>query len=373
MLQTPGMLGWESSTALEDRLEMESGGVGLRRSTARSVGWALVFGVLVAVGPFRPSGWYSGLVAGILVAGSVLAFRYWRSSRAEAIDPNVGLSEALQGLWHEVRKIPISAGLVVAAFVVLYEPSFEWLTAQWRAGVWQNGHGLYVPVAMVYLGYRALRGEVGQPPEASAWGFAFLLPGLLLAVADASLHTRYLAAFGLVLTLPGLSLLFLGLRRTRKLVLPLALAIFMLPVPYTLSDQIFLRDWTVMGSEFALRTAGFSVLRNYTILVFPHFSLDVTYACSGFAGFYAGAFMSLILAAFARPWWRKAALILAIYPTALAANILRVVILTVLVQEYGLGVLETDLHPISGVAVFAFILGVMSLVAGRRTLKEMFG
>ena len=168
-------------------------------------------------------------------------------------------------------------------------------------------------------------------------------------------------------------MLLLGLRRTRKLVLPLALAIFMLPVPYTLSDEILLRDWTVTGSEFALRTAGFSVLRNYTVLVFPYFSLDVTHACSGFAGFYAGAFTSLVLAAFARPWWRKAALILAIYPAALAANILRVVMLAVFVQEYGLGVLETDLHPISGVAVFAFILGVMGLLAGRRTLKEMFG
>ena len=345
----------------------------LTRSTARSVGWALVLGVLAAIGPFRPSGWQAGLVAGVVVASGVLAFRYWRRPSAEETDPSVSVRETLQQFWREVRRVPISAVLVLVAFVVLFLPSFEWLIAQWRAGIWQNGHGLVVPVAMVYLGYRALRGEGGRPAEASAWGFAFLVPGLLLAVADASLHTRYLAAFGLVLTLPGLSLLFLGLRRTRKLVLPLVLALFMLPVPYTLSDEILLRDWTVTGSEFVLRAAGFSVLRNYTVLVFPHFSLDVTYACSGFAGFYAGAFTSVVLAGFARPWWRKAALILAIYPTALVANVFRVVILTVLVDDYGLGVLETDLHPISGVAVFALILGVMSFIAGRRTLKEMFG
>lgn len=312
------------------------------------------------------------MIVGFLVAAAVFLFRSRGPARRKDTEDVLALGEIFQDFSNALRQIPLSVGLLAVAFFLLFQPVFSWFLGHWRAGIWENGHGLFVPVAMVYFGYRALRGEENSSAEASAWGFAFLVPGLFLAVADSALHTRYLTAFGFLLTLPGLSLLLLGVRRTRKLALPLVLALFMLPVPYTFADETLLRGWTVTGSTSVLRAVGFSVFRDHTVLVFPQFSLDVTHACSGFSALYAGAFASVTLAAFAQPWWRKALLFLAIYPTALAANIVRVAILVVLVQEYGLGVLATDLHPLSGVVVFGIILGGLGLLAGRGTFARMF-
>lgn len=344
----------------------------MRRSTVRSIGWALVFGGLAAASPFRPSGWKAGLVAGLLVGVGVLLYRLWIRPRADEPGDDDGFGGLVREVVVEIRRIPVSVALALAVFVFLFEPLLLWFISQWRGGVWQNGHGLFVPLAMVYFAYRNLRGEKDRPAETSAWGFLFLVPALLLVAIDASLHTRYIAAFGFVLTLPGLSLLLLGIRRTRKLLLPLCLALFMLPVPSALSDQILMREWTAVGSAFALRTVGFSVLQNYTVLVFPHFSLDVTHACSGFAALYAGTFTGVTLAAFAQPRWRKLLLLAAIYPTALVANIFRVVLLTIMVKQYGLEILSTDFHPASGVASFVVVFAILGLVAGRQTLRVMF-
>ena len=65
--------------------------------------------------------------------------------------------------------------------------------------------------------------------SSSAWGFLILVPALALHVLDAGMHSQILSAVASILAIPGLSLLFLGIYRTRAIGFPLAFMFFYTP------------------------------------------------------------------------------------------------------------------------------------------------
>lgn len=91
-------------------------------------------------------------------------------------------------------------------------------------------------------------------------------------------------------------------------------------------------------------------------------------ACSGFATLYSGAAIALILAHMSSEPRRRVLLLGLAAPIALAANVIRVTVLTLAVYAYGARILETALHQWTGIAAFALVLAALFCVAGRKTL-----
>ena len=343
----------------------------MNRATRQRLVGAVLAGLVAALGPFRPRGLGYSVAAG-LAAGLVVWF---------VLPKVVGKSEGPQGSGAGSKAASLSGGTSFAAwpawlclglFFLFFLKTTFWFYQSWTAGVWQNGHGLFVPIVMAVLGVRALRDEDWGKTESSPWGLVVVTFALLLAIFDLRLQTRYLSAFGFLIGLGGLALTFLGTRRTRKLLFPIALGIFMIPIPFSVSDQAFLRLATAIPSLEILRLLGFSVTRVYTVLLFPNFTLDISTACSGFSTLYAGLFFGVVLAAFSRPRWRQVVVIAMVLPISLVANITRAVFLVQLTSLYGTGVLATDVHPASGAATFLLVIVGLAAVAGRRALQRVF-
>ena len=346
----------------------------MNRVTRQRLVGAVLAGLVAAAGPFRPRGVGYAIATG-LVAGLVVWFVFPKvvGTRGPPQPSGAG-SRASSVAW-------VSGGAGFAAwpvwlclglFFLLFIKTGVWFYQSWTAGVWQNGHGLFVPIVMVVLGVRALRGEDWTKTESSPWGLVVVTIALVLAIVDLRLQTRYLAALGFLIGLGGLALTFMGARRTRKLALPIALGIFMVPIPFSITDQAFLRLATAIPSVEILRLLGFSVTRVYTVLLFPNFTLDISTACSGFSTLYAGLFFGVVLAAFSRPRWRQVLVVAMVLPISLLANITRAVFLVQLTSLYGTGVLATDLHPASGAATFLMVIAGLVAVAGRRALLRVF-
>ena len=257
-------------------------------------------------------------------------------------------------------------------------PTGRWMFRMWTASVWENGHSVFVPLVILYFAYRSLTRSEGRrvdeergAAESSAWGLPVVIAGLVIVILDSAIHTRYLAAIGLVLCIPGLSLLFLGARRTRKLAFPLTLCIFLLPIPFSVSEQILLRNATAAGVEPVIRLLGYPVTRELTVLMLPGFTIDVSAACSGFSALYASAFFAVILAVHAGSKWRAALILLSVWPIAVGANILRAAVLVVMMDNFGRGILDTRVHGGSGAATFVIALGALYLLAGRDTIRSV--
>lgn len=251
--------------------------------------------------------------------------------------------------------------LVLAATVALYAPTIAWLWERWTMSVWHNAHGMLVPPLVGYFVYEELRRFSGPAAQGSAWGFALLVPALLLHVFDVAMYTQLLSAATIVLALPGLSLLFLGVERTRAILFPLLFLAFMLPIPLGVTERLHLglRHVTAWGVDALVPLAGVPLFREGLTLHIGNATLLVADACSGFSTLYAAVTVACLTAYFCPVAWRRAAVLLAAAPLAIGANIVRVAILALLVRWQGTDVLATSLHEISGMFTFVLVLPLL--------------
>lgn len=268
----------------------------------------------------------------------------------------------LGGRWRRVV-----LGAVTLELALLYGPTVLWLWTRWTMSVWHNAHGMFVPPLVGYLVWLELRRRPELRHETgSAWGFLLLVPALALHALDAGIHTELLSAVSLVLALPGLSLLFLGLKRTKAIAFPLAFMAFALPIPLGLTEtaHLILRKITVAVVATLVPLFGITLFTDRTTLHLANGTLQVADACSGFSTLYA-AFAVAALTAYSAASPARRVLVLAMAaPVAIVSNVLRVLLLVVLVAVQGQGVLQTFLHPLSGMMTFALALPVIFWMGG---------
>jgi exosortase len=269
-------------------------------------------------------------------------------------------------VWHVPLAVWVCLGLWAAAMA----PTISWMYGEWTGSVWHNTHGWLIPVLMVLLGRNILRRMPEHEDTPTAWGFALLLPGLALTALDAGAGTRFLSAVGLVLSLPGLSLLLLGPLRTRALALPLVLAIFMIPLPNTFSSQMYLRTLTAAGVAPLLSAIGIPTLVDHSVLELPQSTFLVADACSGFSTLYSTVAMAVLLGTLCESKKRRIVVYLSILPLAIAANIARVLILVMIFLYIDPALLDSAMHGASGVATFFVVLLGLMLISNRPSLRK---
>ncbi|MCB1874098.1 MAG: exosortase/archaeosortase family protein [Chromatiaceae bacterium] len=244
---------------------------------------------------------------------------------------------------------------------VLFAPTLLWLWDRWTLSVWNNGHGILITLVVSYLIWGELRKRIELPKSSNPWGFAILIPALLLHMLDTGINSQLLAAASLFIALPGLSLLFLGTERTKTILFPLSTLFLTLPIPLFLTESIhlLLRYIATDSVAWLLPFFGVPVYSTGTLLQIPNGSLQVADACSGFSTLYATITVAILTAYFCPAVQRRVLVLLIAVPLAIAVNIVRVLLLTLLVHWVGLDVLATSAHEISGLATFAVALPIV--------------
>jgi len=251
--------------------------------------------------------------------------------------------------------------LIVLQLGLLYAPTCLWLWDRWTMSVWQNGHGILVTAIVLYLVWGELQKLKSLPLSSNPWGFAILIPALLIHMLDTGMHSQLLSGIALFLSLPGLALLFLGNERTKAILFPLYTLLLTLPIPlvFTESIHLVLRHIATKSVAWLLKLFGVPVFSSGTLLEVEGGSLMVADACSGFATLYAAITIAILTAYFCNSTTRRILLLLIAAPLAIAVNIMRVLLLTLLVNWFGLDVLATSAHEISGLLTFMIALPII--------------
>ncbi len=251
--------------------------------------------------------------------------------------------------------------LVAALLCLLFAPTCLWLWDRWTMSVWQNGHGILVTALVLYLVWGELQKLKSLPVSSSPWGFAILIPALLIHMLDTGIHSQLLSGAALFLSLPGLSLLFLGTARTKAILFPLAILFLTLPIPlvFTESIHLALRHIATKSVAWLLELLGVPVFSTGTLLEVEGGSLMVADACSGFATLYAAMTIAILTAYFCNSTRRRIMVLLIAAPLAVGVNIMRVLLLTLLVNWFGLDILATSAHEISGLLTFMIALPII--------------
>jgi exosortase len=247
-----------------------------------------------------------------------------------------------------------------ALLALSYAPVLAHLVRQWNNDP-DMSHGFFVPLVFALIVWQRREELAAIKPRPSWWGLVLVLYGtaqLFIATLGAELFLERTAfvitAFGIVLTLGGPLLL-------RKMLFPLFLLFFMVPIPAVLYNQITF-PMQLLASRLAgegLTWLGLPVLREGNILELPEQRLSVVEACSGIRSLLTLAFLSLVYGHFfEKRNLVRVLLFVATAPIAIVANASRVT-LTGVISEWRPELAEGFFHTAQGWVIFMASLGML--------------
>jgi exosortase len=193
--------------------------------------------------------------------------------------------------------------------------------------------------------------------------------GLLLArrflSASGGADYLFVATLSIVTVLYGEFLLFYGARAARVAAFPLALMLFMVPMPEAaLAGTIhLLQEGSTTVTCVMFKIAGVPYVRHGFVLSLPTISIEIAKECSGIRSSMAVVIICLVAAKlFLRSHWKMTFLVVLAIPFAVLKNGLRITTLTLLSIDVNPSFLTGKLHQQGGFVFFLVTLGLLGAV-----------
>ncbi len=253
--------------------------------------------------------------------------------------------------------------LLAAPFVILlaiYLPTLYDLVGDWYHDS-NYSHGFLVPLVSAYLLWQKREDLKKTVAMIDPLGLIFVVFGLLLFILGNGAAEYFTARFSFVVTLAGLVFLLFGREILRKVWFELFFLLFMIPIPYVIYYALTF-PMQLLASKITagvLNAIGMAVVRQGNIIHIDGYSLEVAEACSGMRSLVSLLALGALYAYLTqRHFWSKLTLFLSTIPIAVAANVFRVFITSLLAYTVTQEVTVEPLHSILGLSVFvvAFIM-----------------
>jgi exosortase len=256
-----------------------------------------------------------------------------------------------------MRRVVVA--VTAATLVVCYAPILKGMFYQWLDDE-DMGHGLIVPIVILWIVWRERKRWVALSPEPSWWGLALLGVAACIQLMSVMGAGLFAGSIAFVLSVAGAVLLLGGLAFFRTWTFPFLLALFMLPKLAIVYNQVTLPLQLLASrlAEVMLLAGGTSVMREGNIIDAGGHKIAVAEACSGIRYLLSLGFVAVVLAYLsdAKPWMRVALLAAAV-PVAIVANAVRVA------ASASVPALDSGaLHAFCGGLVFVLCLAMLAIV-----------
>lgn len=254
----------------------------------------------------------------------------------------------------------------VLAALPLFRFGLEGLAEAWSKP--EFSHGPVIPCLSFYLFLKELK-ALPPPtgPVTDRWpGVAVIAASLLLALLGNLAEIDHIVFYALIVWTGGLILTGFGWRRGLTFWPSVLHLVFMLPLPQFLYWKVS-TTLQLASSEIGVRlvqAAGVPVYLDGNIIDLGVYMLQVAEACSGLRYLFPIMSFTYVFAVLYRgPLWHKLALLLAAIPIAVLMNAVRIGIIGILVDRYGIDQAEGFLHLFEGWVVFLSCLALLFLMA----------
>lgn len=223
-------------------------------------------------------------------------------------------------------------------------------------------HGFLIPIVTAYLIWQ-MRESLGKlEPTGIRFGWLLSCAASLLTVYGATTGVEFALRVSFLLWFYGAVIVLFGLPAWRAVLFPMALLLFMLPLPYIVYDQIAF-PLKLLASNVAtsiLTLVGIPVFREGNIITLPTMVLEVADACSGIRSLVSLLFIATLVVYMAnRKWYVRTVVVLLAIPIAVVSNAFRVFGTGVLVGIGYQKAAEGFFHTFSGWLVF--VIGVLMI------------
>ncbi len=257
----------------------------------------------------------------------------------------------------------LAVGTVLALLVAAFFSGLRDLVNVWDTQE-EYSFGYMIPFVTAYLLWQK-RSVLAAIPFSGAWSGTALVAAALVLLGIGQLATLgTVVQYAFLLSVFGLTLAYSGWPAFRVMAMPLAILVFMVPLPNYLLRELsaVLQLWSSQLGVTIIRAFGISVYLEGNVIDLGVLKLQVVEACSGLR--YLIPLMTLgFIAAylFRAPLWKRAVVFLSTIPITLLMNSARIGLIGILVEHFGKSMAEGFLHDFEGWAVFMLCTGILLL------------
>lgn len=262
--------------------------------------------------------------------------------------------------------------IVLGGLAFMYVPTIIGLLN----GVWgneQQQHGPIVFAISLWLFYRKWPDIISAKREqrGSILGWIILLVSLLLYILGRSQDIVLFEIGSLIWLLLGLGLILLGPKSVKAAWFPLFFMLFMIPLPGVVVDALTMPMKMAVSyvAESVLYSVGYPIARTGVVLQIGQYQLLVADACAGLHTLFTLEALGLLYLNLVRheSVARNISLAILIVPISFTANVIRVMVLTLITYHLGDEAGQGFLHGFAGMVLF--ISALMLIIAADSLIR----
>lgn len=255
------------------------------------------------------------------------------------------------------RRWLLSGSATLLLLGVIGWPTLRWMAERFDSPGSFYSHGWLVPLASGWLIWQRRDALRRTRRQASWWGLTLLLPSLLLHALADRWHIGFVAGFALLGIVWGLVWTWWGAAVVRQLRFPLLFLLFMVPLPniLLLATSFKMKLLAAQAAGLALTAVGIPAAQAGSTLHLPGLDIVVDDTCSGLRSLISLLALATFWLAFLPPQaarWQRLTVVASAVPIALLANVVRIVVLSLIALWYGPQAAQGFLHIGSGLVVF---------------------
>lgn len=260
---------------------------------------------------------------------------------------------------------------IVFGLMALYIPTYYGLfTGLWRGS--DQAHGPIVLMVVLFLAWQN-RHYLSVDLANSMWpkvGFSILIFGLLCYVVGRSQDILILDIGSQIFVLSGILLITRGTKVLKAMWFPLFFILFMIPLPGFFLDAVTMPMKMAVSyvAEHILFWFGYPIARTGVILQIGQYQLLVADACAGMHTLISLEALGLLYLNLVKhdSLFRNITLAILIIPISFTANVIRVMVLTLVTYYFGDAAGQGFVHGFAGMVLFVvaltLIMGVDSIL-----------
>lgn len=273
---------------------------------------------------------------------------------------NVLTTEARPGFLARVMEMARAYPILALGLLLTVPPTLYAMATQ----SWTREEGVHGPLVLATAVWLIWRRWDEIVAEARPGSLALALPVLLLAAAayvfGRAFNFLLIEVSALLLGLVAVAYVFVGHRVLMRLWFPLVYMLFLIPLPGWLLDTLTqpLKHLVSDVVTLLLGSLGYPITRVGVTLYIAQYQLLVEDACAGLNSIISltavGLFYIYLLH---NASWRYSLLLLAfVLPIAIAANVVRVILLVLITYYFGNEMAQGYLHDFAGIVTFVSAL-----------------
>jgi len=262
--------------------------------------------------------------------------------------------------------------LILGVIFILYIPTFLWLIGIWLEKDSHYSHGFLVPLISLFFVWK--QRSILKPLEKKSAALVFAL-GLFLYAAGFLLKFPFISAVSFIVVLMGIIIYVYGKDVMLKLMFPVLFLFFMIPL-YPSDDinidsiSADLQLFTAKYASIAAEKLGISVESVETKINLEGCPMVIGPVCSGITTLVTFITLAvLFIYIIETSVYKKMFILCLAVPIAIFANVLRIVVIIFIAQNYGCDPAMNFFHTFSG--IFSFLIGVIILILAAFLIKSL--